>query len=152
MCGISLGDRWSWHSDHFSFHRFLLLLWTVWPVSMVIQSLPLSLTVPSNSSALLHLCVCVCACVCVRACDSLSSHLLRWAGCFAIKADHSGTDGWMDSTTNLFSPYILKEVCGEMRRGCHEGSYQVVGRGAMATLIQLLKCCPTTPHSGFKLV
>lgn len=46
-------------------HLFLLLLWTVWPVSMVIQSRPLSLTVSSTFSSLLCLFMFVCVCVCL---------------------------------------------------------------------------------------
>lgn len=42
-----------------AFNPFLLLLRTIQPVSMVILSLPLILTVSSNSSSLHHLCICV---------------------------------------------------------------------------------------------
>ena len=119
---ISVADVWvtadldSSTTSAFTFS--LSLLWTVWAVSMVIQSLPLSVIVchPILPPCFTFVCACVCVCVCVwererekeREKEAFSFHLLSWAGCFAMEAGHSeNTDTWTAPANACIFVYLL---------------------------------------------
>lgn len=127
-------DQWPWQFEHFSFQ---LLLWTVQPVSMVIQSLPLSLTVCHPILLPCFTCLSVCLSVCVCACACAGLALLTC--CFTLEADNPENTNWFHWYIYIYVP--LRKITDYIQFLYTDSNPQLQTHG----LVMVLNSDPKSP-------